>query len=54
MTQINWPTVAVVAVTVAGLVFLAALHVDAQFLAGVGAVGTLVAGLLRPVAESPS
>jgi hypothetical protein len=44
----NWPTVAVVAVAAAALVALAYLRVDATYIAALGSLGTVVAGLMRP------
>jgi hypothetical protein len=47
----NWPTVAVIAIVAAALVALAFLKVDAAYIAAVGGLGTVVAGLLRPAMQ---
>jgi hypothetical protein len=43
----SWPTVAVVALSLAALVSLAALRVAPEYLAALGATSTVVAGAMR-------
>ena len=52
--QISWTTVALVAVVVVGIVVASWLKAPPEALGAIGAVGTVVAGLLRSAVTKPA